>query len=98
MTAATLLADLFRQGALVTVLGDRIRIVAPKGVLTPAIRTALATHKADLLQLLTFAGEYRDALRTNDRLALVRFIDELGPALAVAIREVVNAATVSDIA
>ena len=98
MTAATLLADLFRQGALVTVVTDRVRVEAPKGVLTPAIRAALATNKTDLLRLLAFAGEYRDALRTNDRVALARFIDELGPALAVTIGEVVHSATVSDIA
>ena len=93
MMAATLLADLFRQGALVTVVTDRVRVEAPKGVLTPEIRAALAAHKTDILCLLAFAGEYRDALLAASEAAdsldtQARLIDELGPELAAAIREV----------
>ena len=100
MTAATLLAGLFRLGALVTVVTNRVRVQAPKGVLTPEIRAALAAHKTDLLCLLTFAGEYRDAILAASDAAdsletQARLIDELGPALAAAVRD---AATVSDIA
>jgi TubC N-terminal docking domain len=94
MTAATLLADLFRQGALVTVVTDRVRVEAPKGVLTPEIRAALAAHKTRLLCLLTFAGEYRDALLAASDAAdsldtQARLIDELGPALATVVRDAV---------
>lgn len=47
--AADLFADLSRQGIQVWVDGDRLRIRAPKGVLTPALHELLAKRKAELI-------------------------------------------------
>lgn len=52
MTAAVLLTELRNRGASIAVVGDRLRIDAPVGVLSADLRTALAAHKADLLRLL----------------------------------------------
>lgn len=52
MTAATLLAELRTRGATVAAVGDRLRIEAPAGTVTPEMRAALAKHKAALLTLL----------------------------------------------
>jgi tubulysin polyketide synthase-like protein len=67
----------------VSVFDGRLRVEADRGLVTPAIREALVGHKDSLLQLLAFAKEYRDLCNTQARL-----IDELGPELAAAIREV----------
>lgn len=52
MTADVLLTELRNRGAALTVVGDRLRVEAPVGVLSPEIRTALAAYKAELLSLL----------------------------------------------
>lgn len=52
MTAAVLLTELRNRGAFVAVVGDRLRIDAPVGVLSADLRTALAAHKVDLIRLL----------------------------------------------
>jgi hypothetical protein len=96
MTPETFLDHLLRRGSTVSVVGEKIRVEAPYGVLTPDIRAALATHKPALRRLLMFADQYRDALLGTGRVD-ARLIDELGPELATAIREVVQASTVSDI-
>lgn len=83
MTATSLLTDLLRQGVSVAACDGRLRVEAPRGLLTPAIREALAAHKDSLIQLWAFAEEYRDLCNTQARL-----IDELGPELATVIREV----------
>lgn len=49
MTPAALLDTLNRLGAKVTPCGDRLRVQAPAGKLTPDLRRELAEHKADLL-------------------------------------------------
>ncbi len=89
MTAGLLLADLSRRGASVTAKGDRLRVEAPPGTLTPAIREALTAHKADLLRLLPLAEEYRTLLRQEAALrdSKARLLDELGPAVAAAIQQ-----------
>jgi hypothetical protein len=51
-TAATLLSELRRAGATVTVAGDKLRIEAPDGTITPELHRTLADHKAELLALL----------------------------------------------
>jgi len=57
MTAPTeLLADLKRRGVILEAIGDRLRVDAPAGMLTPELRQALVVHKAELLELLAPAG------------------------------------------
>ena len=52
MTAPELLAALTALGASVQAVEDRLRIEAPPGALTPALRCALAEQKPALLTLL----------------------------------------------
>ncbi|HEX7422874.1 MAG TPA: hypothetical protein VF311_03155 [Terriglobales bacterium] len=52
MTAVALLADLRNRGASIAAVGDRLRIEAPAGTVTPEMRAALAAHKSELLRLL----------------------------------------------
>lgn len=50
--ARNLLAELQTLGVEITPNGDRLHIKAPVGIITPAIRETLASHKADILNLL----------------------------------------------
>ncbi len=59
MRPAALLAHLRERGVILSARGDRLRVEAPRGVLTPDIRAALAEHKADVVPLLW----YQEALR-----------------------------------
>ena len=52
MTAPELLAALTSVGATVQAVGDRLRIEAPPGALSPQLRSALAEQKPALLALL----------------------------------------------
>src|SRR2546422_2968662 len=53
MTAYNLLSELRQAGVVVKASGtDRLVVDAPKGALTPDLRTALATHKKELLAIL----------------------------------------------
>ena len=52
MSAVELLAALTALGATVQALEDRLRIEAPPGSLTPALRSALAEQKHALLSFL----------------------------------------------
>jgi len=52
MTATALLTELRHRGATVTVVGDRLRVEAPVGTITPEIRGALARFKPALLAIL----------------------------------------------
>lgn len=52
VTSADLLADLEARGVRLTADGDNLRYHAPKGVLTPILREALAEHKSELLELV----------------------------------------------
>jgi TubC N-terminal docking domain len=96
MTPAAFLAYLINEVASVVVIGDRLRVEAPAGLLTSAIRKGLAANKAALLELLQFVDEYRAVLAdttvddTAFRDAQIRLIDELGPALATAIHRSVH--------
>ena len=49
MSATSLLEDLRTRGVQLTADGPDLCFRAPKGVLTPALRAALAEHKAALL-------------------------------------------------
>ena len=52
MTARALLADLVTRDIRLSVAGDKLRVNAPKGRLTPELRLTLTHHKAELLPLL----------------------------------------------
>lgn len=56
---AELLSSLTRQGVQIGLDGERLSIRAPKGVLTPALHTQLAQHKAEILAALR-AGAQAD--------------------------------------
>lgn len=53
MTGAVLLADLDRQGVRLIARGDRLRVEAPPGVVTPGLLDQIRDCKAELLRLLT---------------------------------------------
>ena len=58
MTAYNLLSELRQAGVVVKASGtDRLVVDAPKGALTPDLRTALATHKKELLAILMVTEE-----------------------------------------
>ncbi|MBI4582733.1 MAG: hypothetical protein HY717_01675 [Planctomycetes bacterium] len=52
MTTAVLLAELSRAGVRLAAAGERIRLDAPRGVLTPELRNLLAEHKTEILEAL----------------------------------------------
>lgn len=56
MTAAVLLADLRARGVRLAAVGARLRVEAPRGVLTEADREALAAHKTAVLAELRDDG------------------------------------------
>ena len=53
MTALELLAKLRAAGVQLVADGDRLQVAAPKDVLTDALRSAIAAHKAELLRYLS---------------------------------------------
>lgn len=53
MTAVELLTELRTRGAMVTAMGDRLRIEAPQGSIGPDLVTELSAHKAELLAALS---------------------------------------------
>ncbi len=58
MTATEILSYVKSAGILLAARGDRLHVEAPAGAVTPALREALARHKAALLALLTPARSY----------------------------------------
>ena len=57
MSAARLLADLQARGVVLAPDCGRLRVDAPRGVLTPSDRQALARHKPALLAMLAVGVE-----------------------------------------
>ena len=53
MSAAELLTELQTQGVQITADGDRLRIRAPRGTMTPELRERLAKSKPDILAALS---------------------------------------------
>ena len=53
MTATDLLEDLIAQNVVLTVDRTRLLIDAPKGVVTPELRQAIAKHKPTIIEMLT---------------------------------------------
>ena len=52
MSAEQLLSDLEEHDVTVSVRGERLRIEAPRGVITEELRCALSRHKPEILRLL----------------------------------------------
>ncbi len=85
MTARALLADLAARDVRLSVAGDRLRVNAPRGVLTTELRRTLSEHKVELLSLLSGRGEspgtllaslsLRFAGHSNHHAALDRFCE-----------------------
>ena len=73
MTASTLLDRLHRRGVRFRIDGDRLRWVAPAGVMTEADLTALREHKAGVLAVLR--EDERD--RFEERAAIMQFDGEM---------------------
>lgn len=61
MTASALLEQLRGLGVELHGVGDRLRINAPEGVLTPAVRALLAEHKDEILGLLRSQDNFHAA-------------------------------------
>ena len=57
VSAAALLADLDAAGATVALDGDRLRLRAPRGVLTDALRVRVEAHRAGIVAALTMPAE-----------------------------------------
>lgn len=53
MNATELLIELEARGVLIEAAGDRLRVDAPKGAVTPELREALAACKTEVLAILT---------------------------------------------
>ena len=52
MNADQLLGELRARGVVLEAAGDRLRVDAPRGAITPELREALTAHKAEVLALL----------------------------------------------
>ena len=53
MNAASIIEDLHRRGIALSVADSKLRVNAPRGVLTAELLTELRVHKAELLAVLT---------------------------------------------
>jgi hypothetical protein len=103
MSASRFLVELWQQGVVLRLNGDRSRILVPRRQLTPELQARLAEDKPELLQLLGYVEDYRALIRNafailvdraSARQALdeltsdqARLTDELGAALTTAIRD-----------
>ncbi|MFP5265566.1 MAG: hypothetical protein ACLGJB_27065 [Blastocatellia bacterium] len=56
MTVMELIAELRGRGVVLEASGERLRVDAPKGAVTPDLRAALEAHKTKILEALTSAG------------------------------------------
>jgi epothilone synthetase B len=61
MTVTELFAELTRKGVQIAANGDELTVHAPKGVLTPPLRAALAEKKTEILTRLRQARDGDDA-------------------------------------
>lgn len=72
MSAADLVHELQAAGAVIEARGDRLRVEAPPGVLTPERREALRASKAEILAAIT-EREGANISRADQR-AIVQFV------------------------
>ena len=103
MSASRFLTELWQQGVVLRLNGDRSRILVPRRQLTPELQARLAHDKPEILQLLGFVDDYQALIRNAfailaDRSSAsqglreladdqARLTDELGVALTSAIRD-----------
>lgn len=87
MTAIELLAQLRGRGVIIEAKGERLRVEAPKGAMTPELREALTAHKLEVLALTTIA-EDEIAWRVA---AMLPQIPNSGPVPFLIARQVANA-------
>lgn len=103
MSLSSLLVDLWQRGVILRLSDDRSRIVAPRKSLTPELRARLVRDRQEILKLLACVDEYQALIRNAFAIMLdhassqqglreladdqARLTDELGPALASAIRD-----------
>ncbi len=59
MNATSLISDLRARGVFLAAIGDRLRVDAPVGVVSPDLRAALAQHKPELVRLLSRPSDAR---------------------------------------
>ncbi len=81
-TAADLVAHLANLDVRLTVEGSQLRVDAPHGVLTPALKAQLAEHKADVLAFLTqpaVAESARSVFPLSYAQERLWFLDRLQP-------------------
>lgn len=103
MSASRFLADLWQRGVVLRLNDDRSRILVSRRQLTPELQARVVDEKPEILKLLAFVDEYRALIRNAfavlvDRASArrgleeladdqARLTDELGTALASAIRD-----------
>ncbi len=103
MSASRFLADLWQRGVVLRLSADRDRILVPRRRLTPELQARLADDKPEFLKLLAYVDEYQALIRNAFAIMLhhgssqkglreladdqARLTDELGAALASAIRD-----------
>jgi len=56
MTAVEVLTELERLNVKVSLNGDKLRLQAPVGVITPALKEAILEHKPELIAVLSGEG------------------------------------------
>lgn len=89
MSAAKLIEELRSRGVLIEAAGDRIRVDAPKGAVTPELCEALADRKIEIIALLK-SGDGEIAWRTA---AMLQQIPNRGPIPFLVARESVESKT-----
>lgn len=103
MSASRFLTELWHQGVVLRLSGDRSRILVPRRQLTPELQARLAHDKPEIVQLLGFVDDYQALIRNAfailaDRSSAsqglreladdqARLTDELGAELTTAIRD-----------
>ncbi|WP_324718205.1 hypothetical protein U7230_07060 [Carboxydochorda subterranea] len=68
MDAAALLHALRARGIVLSAVGERLRVEAPRGLVTPELRAALTAHKAAILALLQQESQWPPQCREAERL------------------------------
>ena len=103
MSASSFLVDLWQRGVFLRLSEDRSRILVPRNRLSPESRERLIQDKSEFLTLLACVDDYRALIRNAFAIMVhtvsagralrefaddqARLTDELGPALATAIRD-----------
>jgi TubC N-terminal docking domain len=103
MSVSSFLVDLWQRGVVLRLSEDRNRILVPRRQLSPELRERLVHDKPEIVKVLTYADDYRALIRNAFAIMVhhssawkalhefaddqARLTDELGPALASAIRD-----------